>query len=283
MSSNYFKKYSGAGNDFIVFDIAENPDFSISSEIIRRICDRRFGVGADGVIVINDMPEFNFEMQYYNADGSLGSLCGNGARCALKYASVSGRLPENKAKFSCNKETYSGVIKNSDEVEFHLHSPQKVKQEFQLKLFDQLIPASFADTGSPHVVINIDDIPGNDETSLNDISSFPVTEWGREIRYHEDFAPAGTNVNFIQIKDDLLYIRTFERGVEAETLACGTGSVAASVIAALKYGLSSPIKLKTFGGDYLHVAFEKSGNEFRNVSLTGPAVQVFNGEIKLSN
>ncbi len=283
MSSNYFKKYSGAGNDFIVFDKAENPELPISSEIIRRICDRRYGVGADGIIVINDIPDYNFEMQYYNADGSLGSLCGNGARCALKYASVSGRLPDNKAKFLCNRETYSGVIKTSSEVEFQLHSPQKVKKEFQLKLFDQLIPASFADTGSPHVVVNIDEITSGDKDILNEIDSFPVTKWGKEIRYHEDFAPGGTNVNFVQIKDNVVHIRTFERGVEAETLACGTGSVAASIIAALNYGLTTPVKLKTFGGDYLHVAFDKSGEEFKNVSLTGPAVQVFKGEIKLSN
>lgn len=284
MSTINFNKYSGAGNDFIVLDKSNNPDFELNPNLIQKICDRRNGIGADGVIFISDKPEFNFEMKYYNADGSLGSLCGNGARCALKYASVTNRVPGGKANFYCNDESYAGEIKESDEIIFHLHNPDKIKKEFKLKIFDQLFSAAFADTGSPHVVINITDVlqdSSKPNSCYNELKDFPVSQLGKAIRYHDDFAPEGANVNFIKLEEDYVNIRTYERGVEAETLACGTGSVAASVIAAIKYNYESPVKLKTFGGDQLLVTFERRGEEIYGVTLTGPAKQIFKGEIIL--
>ena len=277
-----FKKFNGAGNDFILIDKKEFPNLMLSPDQIKRICDRRRGVGADGVLLIDDLNGFDFSMRYYNSDGSLGSLCGNGARCAIKYAKLSNRIT-NTTFFECNNERYKGEIIDEKDVKFHLNNPSKIKRNFKLKLKDQLINASFADTGSPHVVILIRDIlqnPKNLNSFYNDLSTFPVYEIGREIRFHKDFQPEGVNVNFISIEGNNISIRTYERGVESETFACGTGSTAAAILSALNYNLTPPIELKTFGGDILKVDFQIN-EEINNISLSGPAELVFAGEFFL--
>lgn len=275
---------NGAGNDFIVIDKNKNKGVSLKQKQISSLCNRRIGIGADGLIFISNSKNSDFLMEYFNADGSLGSLCGNGARCAIQFASDSNRLKNGKAVFQANNEIYNGEVESNGIVRFELKSPTKVKLNFRIKAVSQLIKSHFADTGSPHVVIEIEDVlahPKDLNSRYRNIENFPVLEIGKEIRYNKDFSPGGTNVNFIQIKNDEILIRTYERGVENETLACGTGSVAAAIIAHAHKNLKPPIKLKTWGGDVLVVNFQRLGDKFEKVSLTGPAKTVFDGEFNL--
>jgi diaminopimelate epimerase len=281
-----FTKMSGAGNDFIVIDKSINKSISLKPNQISKVCNRRYGIGADGLILISDSKENDFLMEYFNADGSTGSLCGNGARCAIQFAGNSKRLKNGKARFKSNNELFNGEIVGYNKVRFELKSPTKIKLNFRIKAASQLIKSHYADTGSPHVVIEIDDVlalPKDLNSKYRNIENFPVFEIGREIRYHKDFAPSGTNVNFIQIKNNEILIRTYERGVENETYACGTGSVASAIIASTNRNINPPIRMKTWGGDELIVNFQQIGDRFDNVSLTGPAKTVFTGEFELKD
>ncbi len=285
MEKIFFYKMSGAGNDFILIDKNLNPDFSLDSKSIKRLCDRRNGIGADGVITIANSNTYDFDMQYYNADGSTGSLCGNGARCAIKFAGVSGRIKNGNTSFLSNGQLYSGEILNGDEIKFFFNSPRRLKTNFIISAGKQMINSSFVDTGSPHVVINIEDIfkdAGDPESKYNNLDDVPVLEIGREIRYHKDFEPGGTNVNFIKLVDNNLHIRTYERGVEDETLACGTGATASAIIGHSLFGIKPPIKLITRGGDELVVDYELENHSVKNLSLTGPAKVTFTGELLLN-
>ncbi len=279
-----FTKLSGAGNDFVLFDRKLNPDLVLSEEKIKKICDRRFGVGADGVLVISDIKGYAFDMKYFNADGSTGSLCANGARCALKYGSVSGRVQKEIVNFRANEIEYSGVIIDENKIKFFLNPPKNLKYNFKVKAAGQLITASFADTGSPHLVIKLNDVlknPAVISSFFRNINDVPVFELGRELRYLRDFAPGGTNVNFIQIEDGEIKIRTYERGVENETLACGTGSVASALISYVNDDLKPPIKLRVKSGDILEVDFKIENQNVKELSLTGPAEIIFNGELSI--
>jgi diaminopimelate epimerase len=225
-------------------------------------------------------------MEYFNADGSTGSLCGNGARCAIQFAGNSNRLKNGKAQFKSNDEIFNGEIIGNGIVRFELKSPTRIKLNFRIKAASQLIKSHYADTGSPHVVIEIEDVlaqPKDLNSRYRNIANFPVIEIGKEIRYHKDFAPNGTNVNFIQIKNNEILIRTYERGVENETLACGTGSAAAAIVMNAQKNINPPIKLKTWGGDELIVDFQRVGNRYDKVSLIGPAKTVFTGEFELKD
>lgn len=276
---------SGAGNDFVVISKAKNKNISLTPVQISKLCSRRTGIGADGVIFISNSKDNDFTMEYFNADGSTGSLCGNGARCAIKFASDLNLLKNGKALFNSKSETYSGEVLNSGLVRFDLKPPSKVKVNFRIKASNQLIKSHFVNTGSPHVVIEIEDVlahPKDINSRYRNIENFPVVPIGKEIRYHKDFTPEGTNVNFIQIKNGAVFVRTYERGVEDETLACGTGSVASAVIVNSIKGLESPIKIKTWGGDELIVTFQKIGSRYENISLTGPVKTIFTGEFDLN-
>ncbi len=280
-----FTKMSGAGNDFIVIDRNINGEFELDPSKIKSLCNRRTGIGADGFIIISDIDKYDFVMEYFNADGSTGSLCGNGARCAIKFANDTNRLKYGKAKFISNNEYFLGEVISEDIIKFCLNNPKKIKINFKIKAFNQLINSSFADTGSPHVVINIDDVLVNEKntaSNFTELETFPVYDVGKEIRCNKDFLPEGTNVNFIKIKNDKVFIRTYERGVEDETLACGTGSVAAAIISSINSNLNPPINLITRGGDELTVDFKLDKKEITNISLIGPAKTIFNGEILLN-
>ena len=280
MQKILFKKMSGAGNDFIFVDKNQNAGLILTSEKIKDLCNRRNGIGADGLITIEDTAEHNYKMVYYNADGSTGSLCGNGARCSIWFAEKTGRLKNGIAKFVSNDAEYSGEVLSDELVRFNLNPPKKIKYNFKIKAANQMITSNFADSGSPHVVINIKDIlkdAANPKLSFKDILDVPVFKIGKEIRYSSDFYPTGTNVNFIDVKDEVIHIRTYERGVEDETLACGTGSVAAALICYVTDNLKPPINLKTYGGDNLIVNFEVENQKIKNLSLTGPAKIIFEG------
>jgi len=283
MKEYFFTKMTGAGNDFIVFDKKTYPYLTLSPELIQQLCDRHYGIGADGVMVIGADPieGETYAMDYYNADGSTGSLCGNGSRCAAKF------IAQRDEKFNFSLKSAGkllGAQVNEKNVKIELEQPQKIKTHFKVKLSGskgQMITAHFADTGSPHVVIdiaNIEQIPGNAESGFRFINQVPVYELGREIRNLPEFV-SGTNVNFIQKTNKTIYIRTYERGVENETLACGTGSVAAAIISSIIYSIDSPIELITAGGDTLKVSFSKNGNEFSNICLSGPAEVSFTGQV----
>lgn len=275
---------SGTGNDFILFDNKINPGIKLTTQNIKDICERRIGIGADGVLLISDLKDFAFEMNYFNADGSTGNLCANGARCAIKYGNESGRISNNKISFIANGVEYSGQLLDDGLVKFFLDSPKKMKQNFKIKAGNQLMPASFVDTGSPHVVIKFIDVlrnPDDPKSYYNDFDIFPVYELGREIRYHKDFAPDGTNVNFIRIHNGEIDIRSYERGVENETLSCGTGTVAAALLVFAKENFNPPIKVHQKSGDELIVDFKIEEQKVQGLSLTGPAKIIFNGEITI--
>ena len=281
MKKYSFTKMSGAGNDFVIIDKAENSELNPDSEFVQALCHRRNGIGADGVIVIDDKPGYDFVMEYYNADGSTGTLCGNGARCSIMFAEKSLRLKDKKALFLSGGIEYSGEVINDEIVKFNLNQPKELKPGFEIKTGCLLIKSSFVDTGSPHAVIRIEDIfnsEGNPEFPESDIDKLPVFELGKELRYCSTFAPKGSNINFISIKDGKVYIRTYERGVEDETLACGTGSVASAIISFLNYGVEPPVTLVTRSGKELLVDFSAEGNVIQNVSLTGPAIVTFKGD-----
>ena len=280
----YFTKLSGAGNDFILFDKKINPGIELSPQIIDKLCKRRTGIGADGILLISDSNDYPFEMRYYNADGSTGSLCGNGARCAIYYGHESGRIAREKIKFIANEIEYSGQVLENGLIKFFLNHPKKIKQNFKIKAANQLITASYADTGSPHIVIKINYVlrdSSDPKSFYDDLNDFPVLELGKEIRYHKDFAPLGTNVNFIQLQNGEIKIRSYERGVEDETLACGTGSVAAALISFVQNNLNPPIKIHPKSGDELTVDFKIEDQKVQEISLTGPAQITFKGEFSI--
>jgi diaminopimelate epimerase len=277
-----FTKMSGAGNDFIIIDKDSNPHFDAGDSVIKNLCNRRNGIGADGLITIENSADMDFQMSYYNADGSGSTLCGNGARCAIYMAGLSGRIKNGKTIFASNNIKYSGEILNDNKVKFNFNSPADFRDKVSLNAGNVSLTASYIHTGSPHVVVNINDITAGEGKTYKTIADVPVFSLGREIRHLKEFEPAGTNVNFIEIKDNKIYIRTYERGVEDETLACGTGSVASALIGNFIYGLSSPVILKTHGGDDLIVDFIKENGEIKNLSLTGPVKVVFTGKFFLN-
>ena len=282
MEKYLFTKLSGAGNDFVLFDSRINSGLKLNPLKIRKICDRKYGVGGDGILLISDNPGVAFDVQYYNADGSGGSLCGNGARCAIYYCKISGRFGNELVNFTLNGTGYSGSVLEDRLVRFNLNPPGSLKYNIKFNTRNFKLNSSFIDTGSPHVVININDVlDNNSKPAFRSIDDIPLFEIGREIRYSPEFAPGGTNVNIIEIRNDVVYIRTYERGVENETLACGSGSVAAALLSNSAFGLESPVRLSTKGGSELLVHFKRGGGNFEEVSLTGPAEVIFSGELSI--
>jgi diaminopimelate epimerase len=279
-----FTKMSGAGNDFILFDKKINPEIELNAEIISKICQRGTGIGADGVLLIEDAKDSQYTVKYFNSDGTTGSLCANGSRCAIKYAKISGRVSNQQFEVVVNGQNYRGQVLESDLVKFHLNSPKDLKRNFKIKAGSQLINASYVNTGSPHTVIKINDVLSDikkQNSFYKDLNDFPVYNLGREIRYSSDFAPEGTNVNFIDIVNGTINIRTYERGVEDETLACGTGAVASAIVSCFNDGLVPPIKLVPKSGDELFVDFKCSTENISDLALIGPAVVVFKGELSI--
>jgi diaminopimelate epimerase len=264
-----FTKMNGAGNDFIMIDNRAG-DLRLAAEQIVRICDRHRGVGADGVLFLERSRNgADFRMRYYNADGGEVEMCGNGARCFARYANrVAG--PVEKLSF----ETPAGVIGAKLEgelVRLQMSDPKDLHLGIKIPLPDQSIEANFVNSGVPHVVIPVEDLEKVD-----------VRGTGSAVRRHELFSPQGTNVNFLRRRDDRqISIRTYERGVENETLACGTGVVASALIFAALEKVDGPIGVLVRGGNELKVGFERDGDQFRNVTLTGPADFVFEGTIEI--
>lgn len=254
-----FFKYQGTGNDFI---IADNRDDKIhlTKEQIKHLCDRRFGIGADGLMLLNSKESFDFEMEYYNSDGNESTMCGNGGRCLVKFAYHLG-MHKNKFHFIAVDGPHEATIEFSNWVHLKMKDVDGVEQRFGEYILN---------TGSPHYVKHI-----------TDVKHFNVVKEGREIRYSEEFEKEGINVNFVENNSREIYVRTYERGVEDETLSCGTGVTAAALVFAHNDNGFNRVEVQTPGG-HLAVEFDKLGEQkFVNIWLCGPAELVFSGEVEI--
>ena len=262
-------KMNGAGNDFVIIDHRQQfiPE-RLHAQFAQAVCRRSFSVGSDGLILIEDSETEDFSWRFYNSDGSVAEMCGNGARCAARYA-YRHRIAGTQMTF----QTVAGVIEaeilgEQEHVSIRMTDPSDFEVRDPILLGDERFVIHSINTGVPHVVIFVES--GNP----------PVVEWGRSIRYHRQFEPAGTNVNFVRVTaEDDLHVRTYERGVEGETLACGTGAVAAALIAADQGMVASPTYVTTGGGEQLVVQFEMDDGVFSDVYLQGAARIVFEGNL----
>lgn len=264
-----FTKMNGAGNDFVMIDNRAG-DVSLTNAQIARICDRHRGVGADGILLIeNAQNGADFRMRYYNADGGEAEMCGNGARCFARFVH---KVAHAAGKISF--ETPAGVIGAQLEgelVRLNMSDPAGLKLNVPLEIDGEDVTVHYINSGVPHVVVPV-----------ARIDMVHVRGRGASIRRHKNFSPKGANVNFLERRDKRkIAIRTYERGVEDETLACGTGVVASALIFATTENIDGPIGVLVRGGSELEVDFDKIDNRFHNVTLTGPAEFVFEGEIEI--
>lgn len=257
-----FYKYQGTGNDFIIIDNRDMRFDRSNKKLVAELCDRRFSIGADGLMLLQSKVGFDFEMVYYNSDGNESSMCGNGGRCIVAFAQKLGLLSE-KALFLATDGAHEAKIKNNW-VSLKMNDVTEIEKNPDFY---------FLNTGSPHYV-----------KFVKGVADFNVVEEGKKIRYNERFKANGTNVNFIERRSDGLFVRTYERGVEGETYSCGTGVTAAALIAALTGNSTAAdsCAIKTLGGD-LNVHFNAlaDGKGFTDIWLSGPAAFVFKGEISI--
>lgn len=280
MNSIRFTKMTAAGNDFVLIDMLKNPSLDFASNLIKNLCDRRFGIGADGVLVISESEKSDYLLQYFNSDGSSGSLCANGSRASALYYYESVGKVKPDVHFEFNGDIYLAQILEENSIKLKLKKPHHSKLNFKIMCGGQLVNASFINTGSPQVVINIKDMFVNENpnkgkyTSLDEV---PVYELGRELRYAKEFRPEGTNVNFIETLGDSIKIRSYERGVEEETFACGTGIVAAALVSAVNDNFQPPIKLYSKAGNEFKVDFVIDNQSIKELFLQGTAKNVYTG------
>lgn len=264
-----FTKMNGAGNDFVLIDNRDGR-WHLEKATIARLCDRHRGIGADGLLVVEPARNgADFRMRYYNSDGGEAEMCGNGARCFARFAAaISGRPGD------LTFETQAGVIRAKflgEHVQIQMSEPHSLQLHLGLEAAGEQLTVQSVNTGVPHAVVLVEDLETVDVRTL-----------GAALRFHAHFAPKGTNVNFLKALDDrTIAIRTYERGVEDETLACGTGIVACALIFHELTGAASPVQVKVRGGDTLEVAWEQDGTRYRNVCLTGPADVTFEGQLAI--
>lgn len=267
-----FTKMSGAGNDFILLDNRPG-NLALTREQVVRLCHRQFGIGADGVMLLIPARtgQADWAWQFYNSDGSDAEMCGNGARCFARYIQRTVGWKDAAVSF----ETVAGVIRaefDGDRVTVNLTSPHSLRLQEPVTTSQGILEVSSLNTGVPHAVVFV---PDADKAM--------VQQLGAELRWHGHFKPRGTNVNFAQLKGpNHIRVRTYERGVEGETLACGTGVSASAMITSALHGFSSPVRVQVQGGDELEVAFSRRDGQFTEVRLKGTAAFVFEGQISLS-
>lgn len=257
-----FFKYQGTGNDFILLDNRENRYASLTNDQVHRLCDRRLGIGADGLMLMNAKPGYDFEMKYYNADGRESTMCGNGGRCIVKFAYQLG-IHRNEYKFLAADGEHIAEIDTDGTVSLKMIDVDRIKK----------IHADFiVNTGSPHYI-----------KLVNDVMTMDVYKKGHDIRYSKDFEEEGINVNFVeQIEDDKIIVRTYERGVEDETYSCGTGVVAAALVCYHNENGFNDVEVKTLGGR-LGVEFDRLDEDrYINIWLSGPAEKVYTGTIDIN-
>lgn len=268
-----FEKMNGTGNDFIIIDNRSlNIPEEYHSDFAQKICRRMFSIGADGLILIENSDKADFGWKFYNADGSVAEMCGNGSRCAARFA-YRHKIAGEKMKL----ETIAGIVEaeickenDSDHmVRIKMIPPFDFKLDLSLRLGDEERPVTFVNTGVPHAVIFVDE------------EDVPVKKWGRKVRFHELFKPRGTNANFVRLlPDGKLKVRTYERGVEDETMACGTGAVAAALYGVMLKAMEPPIEVITSGGEMLTILFDlHDGPVAENVFLQGPTRLICKGNL----
>jgi len=271
-----FSKYHGSGNDFVLINNMDKrvekflKDTGLNlNEFVRRICAPHFGIGADGLILIEkpEDPSNHFKWQFFNPDGSLGEMCGNGARCAIRFA-YDRKIVEEGCQ-TVRFETLVGVIKGQilqggKSVRIQLTKPSIIREVLAVRVGEIKFEGTYLEVGVPHFVVEVEDLEG-----------FDVLRFGREIRYHETFGPRGTNVNFVKpMSEGTIMVRTYERGVENETFSCGTGVVASAIACRLKGKIKEKeVKVKTRSGEVLKVFFGDNDKIF----LEGSVVKVFDG------
>lgn len=274
-----FTKMQGSGNDFAVVDRPAGWNVSRLKKIVPKMCDRKYGVGCDGLLLLERSERADVRMRIFNADGTEAEMCGNGARCAAFYISWQTAGRSQKDKTMIQIETKAGIIKaqvKGECVRVGLTDPLDLKFGMEIVAEGKKYEVNYLNTGVPHAVIEVDDLDG-----------LPVKQFGRAIRHHEVFRPCGTNVDFFKaIDDDHILVRTYERGVEDETLACGTGSVASAIISALNscgpspehLGRARKVYVKTRSGETLVVYFKASKNKITDVWLEGRVKIVYKGD-----
>ncbi|MFA5146297.1 MAG: diaminopimelate epimerase [Candidatus Omnitrophota bacterium] len=264
-----FTKAVATGNDFIIIDNRVSGIGHRVSDLAKKLCDRRWSVGADGLLLVERSKKADFKMRIFNPDGSEAEMCGNGSRCIALYAAT-----KKIAGTEMGIETLAGVLKayvKKDTVKVRLSDPKDIKWNLCLTIHECPYQVNFVNTGVPHAVHFVKDADGVDVKSL-----------GSDMRYHKEFSPYGSNVDFVEIvRGNRIKVRTYERGVEDETLACGTGAVASAIISAEAEKISSPVIVETKSGERLNVYFEIVERVFTNVYLEGRAQLVYEGKIKI--
>lgn len=265
-----FSKYTGCGNDFILIDNRTKVVDKITKPLVSQMCNRHRGIGADGVILLETSSHADYKMRIFNADGSEAEMCGNGLRCLTRFIHDKG---DHNSSFTI--ETKECVLKTrivGELIEIEMGEPKNVLWSERLDVEGRRFNYSFINTGVPHLVHFVDDV-----------DAFDLAYWGPLLRHHPLFAPAGTNVNVVQVKEgERISVRTFERGVEAETLACGTGAVAAALAATL-YFFESPVEVEVKSGDRLKISFDINDLAPENIILSGPATAVFDGHFRINS
>ncbi|MDY0040244.1 MAG: diaminopimelate epimerase [Desulforhabdus sp.] len=276
MERIHFFKMTGSGNDFILVDNRDQKlNAAKSRDLIRLACRRKLSVGADGFIFIENDPEVDFRWQFFNSDGSEAEMCGNGARCAARFAFLQGIVNKRQIAF----RTLAGVIEaeiTGDRVKIRVSPPHGLQMNFPVEVNGNVFDLYSVNTGVPHVVHFL--------KSEKELEEVDVLRWGSAFRYHQRFQPAGTNANFAVVQDThRMAVRTYERGVEAETLACGTGSVASALLAAASREVRSPVEVKTRSGEILTIYFDQvirdDTVEFTDVFLAGDAKVVYEADL----
>ena len=262
---------SGSGNDFILVDNRANLiEATAAPELARKLCRRKVSVGADGLILIENDVEVDFSWQFLNADGSSAEMCGNGGRCVARLANILGICGP-----SLSFRTLAGVIKaevRGSRVKLQMTAPHDLRLDMRLELKENSVNPHFINTGVPHTVFVVE--------GSKDLEKEDVVGWGRKVRYHPQFAPGGTNVNFVSVLGErALAIRTYERGVEDETLACGTGAVAVALVSAAKGMVRPPVEVHTRGGETLTVYFDLVEGLPHEVYMEGEATVIYQGQL----
>lgn len=265
-----FWKMNGSGNDFILIDNREGVvEEKEMAHLVERVCRRRESVGADGLIFVANSDDHDFAWRYFNADGGEVEMCGNGGRCVARFALLKG-IAGPKMTFDTLVGPVSAEV-DGRVVKVLMPDPFGLRMDLDLPHEPGWVSVDFINTGVPHVVVQVEDLP-----------SHPIFEEGRSLRYHDMFSPEGTNANFIKIlSPQLIEVRTYERGVEDETLACGTGAIASSLVASAKGLATSPVKMRTRGGEELLIHFSKEGEKFHHVWLEGNTSIAYQAQLNL--
>jgi len=269
-----FTKMTGAGNDFVVID-NRSKRIKTASKVAKLLCDRRWGIGADGLLLLEKSRRASYRMLYYNADGSYGGMCGNGGRCIAWFAFIN-KIAGKAHEFEALDHIYAAKI-GKNEVVLTMKDPRNVRIGDEIAFESGKLVVNSIDTGSPHVVVPVDNLA--EGVKLADVDVLAI---GRKLRFDPQFSPSGTNVNFIErAGHNSVKIRTYERGVEDETLACGTGSIASAIVAARLWNLRSPIGIVPKSNMPLRVEFKDEAGVISQVRLAGPASVVYTGSIEL--